>query len=72
MINISSIYGLVGPDMRLYEGTAMGNPAAYGASKGGLLQLTRWLATTMAPTVRVNSITPGGLWRNQPDEFHRR
>ncbi|MCP4647270.1 MAG: SDR family NAD(P)-dependent oxidoreductase, partial [bacterium] len=43
IINIASTYGLVGPDMSMYAGTAMGNPAAYSASKGGLLQLTRWL-----------------------------
>ena len=55
VINVASIYGLVGPDWRLYEGTALGNPAAYAASKGGLLQLTRWLATTLAPEVRVNA-----------------
>ena len=72
VINVGSIYGVVGPDMRLYEGTAMGNPAAYGTSKGGLMQLTRWLATVMAPAVRVNAITPGGLWRDQPEAFHQR
>ncbi len=72
VINISSIYGMVGPDMRLYEGTAMGNPAAYAVSKGGLLQLTRWLATVLAPEVRVNAISPGGVWRNQPEAFHAR
>jgi len=69
IINIASIYGEFGPDWSLYEGTAMGNPAAYAASKGGLLQLTRWLATTMAPDVRVNAISPGGIYRNQPDKF---
>jgi NAD(P)-dependent dehydrogenase (short-subunit alcohol dehydrogenase family) len=72
VINVSSIYGMVGPDWGLYEETAMGNPAAYAASKGGLLQLTRWLATTLAPHVRVNAITPGGVWRSPPEEFHRR
>ena len=72
IINIASIYGLVGPDMRMYDGTEMGNPAAYAASKGGLLQLTRWLATILAPDVRVNAITPGGVWRNQPEVFHKR
>ena len=56
VINVASIYGILGPDMSLYEGTAMGNPAAYAASKGGLLQLTRWLATVLAPDVRVNAI----------------
>lgn len=69
IINITSIYGELGPDWRLYEGTEMGNPAAYGASKGGLAQLTRWLATTLAPEVRVNAISPGGIFRNQPEAF---
>ena len=69
IINIASIYGLFGPDWKLYEGTRLRNPAAYSASKGGLLQLTRWLATTISPEVRVNAISPGGIFRNQPAEF---
>jgi NAD(P)-dependent dehydrogenase (short-subunit alcohol dehydrogenase family) len=69
VINISSIYGLAGPDWRLYEGTSLGNPAAYAASKGGLIQMTRWLATTMAPEVRVNAIAPGGVFRNTQEPF---
>jgi NAD(P)-dependent dehydrogenase (short-subunit alcohol dehydrogenase family) len=69
IINVSSIYGLIGPDMGLYEGTSSGNPAAYGASKAGLLQLTRYLATVLAPKVRVNAITPGGIFRNHKDPF---
>ena len=72
VVNLGSIYGSVGPDMRLYEGTNMGNPAAYAASKGGLLQLTRWLSTVLAPTIRVNSISPGGIWRNQAEIFRKR
>ena len=72
IILFSSIYGLVGPDMRLYEGTTMTNPAAYGASKGGVQQLTRYLATVLAPNVRVNAISPGGVWRNQPESFIER
>jgi NAD(P)-dependent dehydrogenase (short-subunit alcohol dehydrogenase family) len=72
IINITSIYGEYGPDWGLYEGTAMGNPAAYGVSKGGLVQLTRWLATTIAPSVRVNAISPGGVFRNQPEVFQNR
>lgn len=72
VINVASIYGILGPDMRLYEGTPMGNPAAYAASKGGLLQLTRWLATVLAPDVRVNAITPGGVSRGQPKVFQKR
>lgn len=69
VVNVASIYGLVGPDWRLYDGTALGNPAAYAASKGGLVQVTRWLATTLAPHVRVNAIAPGGLFRNTPEPF---
>ena len=72
IVLISSIYGLVGPDMSLYEGTSMANPAGYGASKGGLLQLMRHLATVLAPAVRVNAISPGGVWRQQPKAFHDR
>ncbi len=67
--NIASIYGHFGPDWRLYEGTDMANPAAYSSSKGGLVQLTRWLATTLGPNIRVNAISPGGIVRNQPKQF---
>lgn len=69
IINVASIYGVNGPDYSLYAGTDMGNPAAYSVSKGGLIQLTRWLATTLAPSVRVNTISPGGVYRNQPQKF---
>ena len=69
IINIASIYGQWGPDYALYEGTAMANPAAYGASKGGLIQFTRWLSTTLAPQVRANVISPGGVARGQPESF---
>ncbi len=72
VLNISSIYGLLGPVMSLYEGTSMGNPAAYAASKGGLVQLTRYLATTLAPKIRVNCIALGGIERGQAPEFIKR
>jgi NAD(P)-dependent dehydrogenase (short-subunit alcohol dehydrogenase family) len=72
VIFISSIYGTVGPDWNLYQGTSMTNPIAYGASKGGLLQLMRYLATLLAPRVRVNAISPGGVWRGYPESFHER
>lgn len=72
IINVASTYGLVGPDKRLYEGTSMYSPAAYAASKGGLVQLTRWLATELAPDVRVNTVTPGGIERGQPASFQER
>jgi len=72
VIFVGSIYGVVGPDWRLYEGMALGNPAAYAATKGALLQLVRWLSTTLAPDVRVNAISPGGVYRDTPEPFHSR
>ncbi len=72
IINVSSIYGVYGPDMRLYGDTGMGNPAAYAASKAGLIQFTRWCATVLAPDVRANAITPGGVLRGQDSGFVER
>jgi NAD(P)-dependent dehydrogenase (short-subunit alcohol dehydrogenase family) len=69
VIFISSIYGFLGQDPSLYDGTEMASPAAYFASKGGLEQLSRWLATTLAPHTRVNTICPGGVERGQPRSF---
>ena len=72
IVNIGSIYGSIGPDWSLYEGLEMSNPAAYGASKGGLIQLTRWLASTLAPGIRVNLVSPGGISRGQDANFVER
>ncbi|WP_417464353.1 SDR family oxidoreductase [Kordiimonas sp.] len=72
IVNIASIYGQWGPDWSLYEGTQMSNPGAYGASKGGLIQFTRWLSTTLAPDVRVNALSPGGIARGQAPSFMER
>lgn len=69
VVTIGSIHGVAGPDWRLYEGLEMANPAAYAASKAALIQLTTWLATTLAPKIRCNSVSPGGLGRSQPGEF---
>lgn len=72
VINIASIYGMLGPDMSLYKDTDMGSPAAYAASKGGLIQMTRWLATVLAPAIRVNAVSLGGIERNQATIFQER
>lgn len=69
VVTVGSTYGIVGPDWRIYEGTTMGNAAGYAASKGGVIQLTRWLATTLAPDIRVNCLSPGGVFRDHPDSF---
>lgn len=72
ILNVSSIYGVSGPDMSLYDDTKMGNPAAYAMGKGGLVQLTRWMSTVLAPQVRVNAISLGGVLRHQPEVFVKR
>lgn len=69
MIFFGSTYGIVGPDWSIYDGTDMGNAAGYAASKGGIIQLTRWLATTLAPSVRVNTLSPGGVYRDHLEVF---
>lgn len=72
IVNIASIYGLVAADPRLYDGTNMVTPIAYATSKAGLIQMTRSLATELAPRVRVNAIAPGGISRRQPEAFVER
>ena len=69
IVNVASIHAHVGPDWDLYAGTEMASPAAYSASKAGVVNLTKWLSTTMAPQVRVNSVSPGGIARDQPRSF---
>jgi NAD(P)-dependent dehydrogenase (short-subunit alcohol dehydrogenase family) len=72
VILFGSIYGIVGPDPSLYAGTSLANPTAYGVSKGGVLQLVHYLAATLAPRVRVNAVSPGGIERGQPAPFAER
>ena len=69
IINIASIYGIYSPDWNIYKGTNMGNSSAYASAKAGLIQLTKWLSSTLAPNVRVNSISPGGIFRKQHKKF---
>ena len=75
IINICSIYGIVSPDQRIYDYRRTDNqfflkPVAYSASKSGLLNLTRYLATYWAgKKVRVNTLTFGGVFNNQDKEF---
>jgi NAD(P)-dependent dehydrogenase (short-subunit alcohol dehydrogenase family) len=70
LINMSSIYGLVGPDFTIYSGTEMTMPAAYAAIKGGLNNLSRYLASYYGEfQIRVNTVSPGGIFDNQPESF---
>jgi len=78
IVNICSIYGLVGPDQRLYqrddeEVQSFFKPAAYAVTKAGIAQLTRFLAVYWAgKNIRVNSLTPGGVRNAQDNNFLRR
>lgn len=69
IINICSIYSFLAYDYNLYNGTSMKNPLAYGVSKAGLMHYTKMLSTLVAPKIRVNSISPGGISRKQPNKF---
>ena len=72
IINISSIYGTFVPDFDIYKNTNLNNPAAYSISKAGLSYMTKWLAAAMAPKIRVNTISPGGIYRNHNKNFERK
>ncbi len=72
IINVASIYGLVGPTFSIYEGTTLSNPANYAFSKGGMINLTRYLASYLGPhNVRVNCICPGGFESEGQDDLFR-
>lgn len=78
IVQTSSIYGVMGPDLRIYEGSRyldrqITTPAVYSASKAGIVGLSRYLATTWAMhRIRVNTVTPGGIQSGQNEEFVRR
>lgn len=78
IVNISSIYGLVSPNQTIYEyrrqdGAPFFKPVAYSASKSGLLNLTRYLATYWAGAgVRVNAVTFAGVFNQQDPRFLER
>jgi NAD(P)-dependent dehydrogenase (short-subunit alcohol dehydrogenase family) len=70
LINVASIYGLVGPDFSVYEGLDMTTPAPYPPIKGGIIAHSKYLATLWGHrNVRVNAICPGGVVNNQPPAF---
>jgi NAD(P)-dependent dehydrogenase (short-subunit alcohol dehydrogenase family) len=73
IINICSTYGLVAPDQRLYQHDGVQSsykPIYYPVTKAGVMGLTRYLAAYYAGTeIRVNALTPGGVYNNHDDEF---
>ncbi len=78
IVQTGSIYGVVGPDNRIYEesdylGGAINTPAVYSASKAAVVGLTRWLATYWADkNIRVNCLVPGGVGSGQNSKFSER
>ena len=72
VINVGSIYGMVAPDPRIYGESGRNSSEIYGATKAGVIQMTKWFAIHCAPRrIRVNAITPGGVWANQTEDFVR-
>jgi len=81
IVLVSSTYGLVGPDERIYKNLKkniyggrfkLNSPAVYGASKSGLIGLMKNLAVTNGKfNIRVNCLTPGGVWDNHEKTFHK-
>lgn len=70
VINVASIYGVVGPDFGVYEGLEMTTPAPYPAIKGGVIAHTRYLASLWGRRgVRVNAVCPGGVENDQDPRF---
>jgi len=70
IVNIASIYGVVGNDFTLYEEYGGTSPAAYSAIKGGLINFTRYLASYYGRKgIRVNCVSPGGIFDNQHHSF---
>jgi NAD(P)-dependent dehydrogenase (short-subunit alcohol dehydrogenase family) len=78
IISTASIYGLLGADERIYEGSdymgvQINTPPSYAAAKAGLIGLTRYFAARWGPAgIRVNAIAPGGVESGQNDVFAER
>ncbi len=62
VVNVASMYGTVSPDPSIYADSGRNNPIHYGASKGGMIQMTRYLACHLGSKgIRVNSLAPGAF-----------
>lgn len=73
IINIASLYGVVSPNHRIYPGTGIFQPVAYSVSKHAVIALTKYLATLWADKkIRVNALTPGGVWNGHEGLFYER
>ncbi len=73
IVNISSIYGVVAPRFEIYNDTSMTTPVEYAAIKSGLIHLTKYMAKYFkGMNIRVNTISPGGIFNHQPKSFLNR
>ena len=70
IVNMDSIYGFLAQRFEIYEGTDMTVPAEYAAIKGGIINLTKYLASYLGEhNIRVNALSPGGVFNHQPESF---
>jgi len=70
VVNMSSIYGVIAPRFEVYDGTTMTTPVEYAAIKSAVLHLTKYFAQYFKGTgIRVNAISPGGIFADQPKSF---
>lgn len=70
IVHIASIYGIVGNDFTVYDNTPLTSPVAYSAVKGGLINLSRYLAAYFGKhNVRSNCVSPGGIYNDQNETF---
>jgi NAD(P)-dependent dehydrogenase (short-subunit alcohol dehydrogenase family) len=67
IVNFSSTYGLLSPHPTMYDGSH--KDVAYGVSKAGVINLTRYLAVHLSPNIRVNCVVPGGILHDQEKKF---
>jgi len=70
IVNFSSIYGVMAPRFEVYDGTEMTKEVEYIVCKSAIVQMTKYLAKYVkGRNIRVNCVSPGGVWNNQPDAF---
>lgn len=70
LVNISSIYGVIAPKFEIYDNTPMSMPVEYAAIKSAILHLSKYAIKYVNNSLfRINSVSPGGIFDNQPESF---
>ena len=64
-----TVFIMLGIVLLIYKNTNINNPAGYSIAKAGVIYMTKWLASTLAPAIRVNCVSPGGVYRGQQKKF---